>query len=248
MIDMKRLHLIIIIASIILLVSVVSGYPLGILESIKSGKFAELQTRKEPAGAIYEYSKPTPTYVIQLKTIQFKPEELTYNEVVYVIDTDAVYYLVQWKSFSLIDYGLMNLYNISNMGYIHNDTYIIKIPQDTQPTLLYNSIRWIGIWQPEWKISSGLKNYIDSLESNATIGIVIEFFESIGENQINEIKKLSESTVGFENDIGIIEIKKFKINEITNLSFVKWIEPRSVPSISPIIGPLIRINVNLLLS
>lgn len=240
---MKKLYLII---AIIALVSVVSAYS---LEVMKTQEFAQLQTRMEPAGAIYNYSRPEPTYVMQLKTITFLPEELTYQQIASVVDQDNVYYLVQWKSFSLIEYGLMKLYGIGNIGYIHNDTYLIMIPSGAKPTLLYGSIRWIGIMQPEWKMTPTLRNYINSLGQNETIGIVIDFFESIDGDQLNEIKNLSENVIGYENEISIIEIKVSKINDITNLSFVKWIEPRSQPSLGImlpkiIIDPSLNITVD----
>lgn len=216
---MKKLYIAIIILLFLAVVSAVS------LEVIRTQGLVRLQERQMPSGEIYNYTPHAPSYKLKLKAIQFIPEEMTSEQVASAIGKDNVYYLVQFKSYGLGEYALLGLYNIRELGYLPDDTYIMKIPNGTQPMLLYGSIRWIGIMQPEWKVSPTLKNYTNSLESNETVNISVQFFEPINEKQLNNIKNL---TIGFKSDGMIFTIYPNNLIQIANLNFLKWItgEPK----------------------
>ena len=213
---MKKTKKYLIVAAIILIILI---SPLLYLEIARSTEFSKLSTKKEPAGATYGQPSHTPTYEIMLKSGHFTPEPLTGEEIEEVIDKNNIYYLVQFYDRSIWVYFWFNFYGIGRLGYLPDDTFIIKIPENTKPVMLYPSIRWIGIWEPERKINPTLKEEIDSLTPDETVNITIEFF-SLNEEQLDQVKNMS---VGFKPNGRVFIINPDNLLKIAELNFVKWI-------------------------
>jgi hypothetical protein len=120
--------------------------------------------------------------------------------------------------------------NVEEIGKYDKDVYIYKFPKEILETKTYDFIRWIDIPKKGDKMDSELK---DSLNSNNSLYIKVEFYEPYSDKELVKINKYSKfinKDTWEEKEIYVLVGPKLNndsinlVEEIASFNFVKSVK------------------------
>jgi hypothetical protein len=143
----------------------------------------------------------------------------------------AGYYLVQFRGPVLEEWkGAVTDAGGQFFDYIPDFSFIVKMDQRTKRLVeRMNSVRWVGIYQPGYRISPDLMSFMAKGHTGEKVDVIVTAFKGEPVSDLMErIQRaggniLSISRGKWKNKIRV-RIEPQQLVEIANLTGVKWIE------------------------
>jgi len=147
-------------------------------------------------------------------------------------DTEG-YYIVQSTSYVTDEWkqGITDTGAVL-FGYIPNNAFIVRMDSSVKERVeALDTVQWIGIYQPDYKISHGLSgSYSTCSNAEQAIykNITVLLFDAQDNMHIsNEIQALGGIVMDNAGDTLLVRIESSKIADIAAIQGVCWIEERS---------------------
>ena len=150
---------------------------------------------------------------------------------------EAGYYIVQFKGPVLEAWkGAVVSAGVGLLDYIPQFAYIAKMTQDARGKIqAMDSVRWIGIYQPGFRVAPDLRASIPGRDDQP-VGVIVSLFPGEGSpHLLSEISRLDGEILETSkaNDRLRLRIPAKRISGLSRLGGVKWIDKVPEFKLSP---------------